>query len=230
MKGHGFLRFITLFTLLGLLLIGCSTESLTDALETTARADMDSNVVSWWWGDPAGTSNIVRTDNGIGGNVASSLSNPEQDGGGLAVTLWIVVFNDPDECATSPCSASDLFVPAVMPDVLYGAGNVVGGSENVRLGYHINEGDNSGSIANLFGMPTNSGEPWGLIYPRSAEIHYVVRTHGPIVPAEMPEQIHTYGGGCVFGAPFGYPSPTGADDLHFGVGDCQDIQFAINVP
>lgn len=199
-------------------------------LADDGSADTDSNDVFWWWGDLAGSSKIVRNDSGVSGNVSTSLSNDVANAHGLTATLWIVVFNNPGACATAPCGEPDLFNPAVMSDVLYGAGNVVGGSEQVSFGFHRKAGDNSGSIADLFGMPTNDGEPWGLIYPRGAEIHYVIRSHGPKVPAEMPAQINSYGGGCVFDAPFGYLPPTGPNDLYLGVGDCQDIQFAINQP
>jgi hypothetical protein len=191
-----------------------------------AASDRDSNEVFWWWGDSAGSSRIVRTDSGISGNVSTSLVNDEARAKGLAVTLWIVVFNDPGACATSPCTDVDLFNPDVMPDVLFGSGNVVGGSEKITLGYHRNAGDNSGSIADLFGMPTNDGEPWGLIDPREAEIHYVVRSHGPLVPAKMPEQINSFEGGCVDD----HLPPGDSDELNLDEGDCQDIQFVINQP
>lgn len=219
-------KFGALFTLLGLVLIACGTESLTDALGTSAAADRDSSAVDWWWGDEAGTSSIVRTDSGISGNVRSSLANDEQDGGGLAVTLWIVVFNEPDECEDG-CNGPDLFNPAVMGDVIYGAGNVVGGSENVGLGYHLSEGDAAGSIIDIIGLPGNNGEAWGLIDARKAEIHYVVRSHGPKVPSEMPAQIHSFNGGCVTN--YGPPAD-GAHQLQFGLGDCLDVQFAIYLP
>jgi hypothetical protein len=194
-------------------------------------ADKDSEPVVWWWdaAAPVGSSTIVRNDNGISSTYSASLSNSVASADGLAVTLWVVVFNDPGACATDPCTDSDLFDPDVMPDVLYGAGNVVDDSEIASFGFHRKAGDNSGSIATLFGMPTdNNGQPFGLKYPRSAEIHYVLRTHGPKDPMYMPSQIHTYGGGCVDFAPFGYFPPTGPNDLYLGVGQCQDVQFAIN--
>ena len=52
-------------------------------------------------------------------------------------------------------------------------------------------------FADLFGMPTDNGEPWGLIDARAAEVHYAVQIHGPLNPEAMPDQIHTYGGGTV---------------------------------
>jgi hypothetical protein len=197
-----------------------------------AAAPPERNTVYWWWGAEAGSSQIVRTDGGIHGNYIASMSNEVADAKGLAVTLWLVVFNVPSECATypEPCTDVDLFDEDVMPDVLYGSGNVVGESENASFGFSLNAGDNSGSIAALFGMPLDNGEGFGLRYPHGAEIHYVARTHGPMVPSEMPAQIQTYGGGCIDFAPFGYPVPANPLDLYLGVGQCQDVQFAINSP
>lgn len=183
-------------------------------------ADKDSNNVSWWWGDPAGSSTIVRTDSGISGTVSTSLSNEGGSYKNFAVTLWLVVFNNPDECATTPCGEPDLFLDAVMADVLYGAGHVIGGSEEANFGVHLNEGDTSGSIL--------SG--YGLIDAREAEIHYVLRSHGPAIPDQVSEMIHTFDGGCIYNAPMGHPPPGVVGDLVFDEGDCQDIQFAINQP
>lgn len=197
-----------------------------------APADVSETGVGWWWGEgTGGTAKIVRTNKGISGNFSSSLANSVGSAEGLAVTLWLIIFNNPDECATSPCSESDLGNPAVMPDALYGAGNIVDDSEEASFGFSLKAGDNSGSIADLFGLPTNDGEPWGLIYPRGAEVHYVLRLHGPMIPLEMPAQIKTYEGGCVEGfPPFGFPPPADESELKLGWGECQDVQAALNLP
>ena len=196
-----------------------------------APANVSETGVGWWWGEgTGGTAKIVRTNKGISGNFSSSLSNSEGSAEGLAVTLWLIIFNNPNECATSPCSESDLGNPAVMPDAVYGAGNIVDDSEQASLGFHLKAGDNSGSIADLFGLPTDGGEPFGLIDPRGAEVHYVLRLHGPMIPLEMPAQIKTYGGGCVDFAPYGYLPPANESELKLGWGECQDVQAALNLP
>jgi len=196
-----------------------------------APANVSETDVGWWWGEgTGGTAKIVRTNKGISGNFFSSLSNSEGSAEGLAVTLWLIIFNNPGACATSPCSESDLGNPAVMPDAVYGAGNIVDDSEEASFGFHLKAGDNSGSIAVLFGLPTDDGEPWGLIDPRGAEVHYVLRLHGPMIPLEMPAQIKTYGGGCVDFAPYGYLPPANESELKLGWGECQDVQAALNLP
>jgi len=203
-----------------------------------APPDKDANDAEWWWGDPAGTSKIVRTDKGISGNIRVHLANDYGSAKGLAITLWIVIFNNPGACSMpNMCSEPDLFNAAVMADIVYGGGNVVGGSEKARIGFHYKAGSNAGSIATLFteilGLPfplDNNGEGLGLIDPRGAEVHYVIRFHGPKVPAAMPAQINSYGGGCIDSAPFGYLPPGGPENLVFGLGQCQDVISAINPP
>ena len=203
------------------------------AIALTAVAGADSHEptpsdVNWWWGDPAGSSTILRKDSGITATIHTSLSNSQGSYNGYAMTLWLVVFNEPGNCATSPCGEPDLFVQAVKPDVLYGGGHVIGGSENVNFGARLNAGDNSASIADLFGMPTDDGEPYGLIDPHKAEVHYVLRSHGPNQSRLVNDMIQTYGGGCIYDAPYGYLPPMNAGELVFGTGDCQDFQFAIH--
>ncbi|MFC1796602.1 hypothetical protein ACFL1V_05850 [Pseudomonadota bacterium] len=196
-----------------------------------APAAVDETAVGWWWGEgPTGSAKIVRTNKGISGSLSTDMSNSVGSVEGLAVTVWLIIFNDPGECATTPCSEADLFNPDVMPDAIYGAGNIIDNSEVASFGFHLKAGDNSGSIADLFGMPTDGGEPFGLIYPRGAEVHYVLRLHGPMIPMEMPAQIKTYEGGCVDFAPFGYPPPANEGELKLGWGECQDVQAAINLP
>jgi hypothetical protein len=210
------------------------TLMLSIAISAPAYADpasVSESDVGWWWGEgPTGTAKIVRNKRGISGNLSTSLANSEGSTEGLAVTVWLIIFNNPDECATSPCSESDLFNPDVMPDAVSGAGNIVDDSEVASFGFSRKAGDNSGSVADLFGMPTDNGEPYGLIDPWGAEIHYVLRLHGPMIPLEMPAQIKTYVGGCVDFAPYGFPPPGSESELMLGWGECQDVQAAINLP
>jgi len=198
-----------------------------------APPDKDANEAYWWWGDPVGTSRIVRTDNGISGNIRVHLANDVGSAKGLAVTLWLVFFNNPGACAVANVCGDDADFgnPDVKPDVVYGGGNVVGASENTSIGFHYKKGENTGSISDIFFLPLNDeGEGFGLLNPRGAEVHYVLRFHGPVDPAAMPEQVKTYGGGCVDFAPYGYPSPMGPDELYLDPGQCQDVIFAINSP
>lgn len=195
-------------------------------------AHVDTSDAYWWWFEHVGTAKIVRTDNGISGNIRVNVADHVPEPRGLTITLWVVIFNNPGECATPNACGDDAdFGNAdVMPDVVYGGGNVVGASGRAAIGFHRKAGDNTGSISDLFFLPTDNGEGFGLRNPRGAEVHYVIRFHGPKDSAAMPEQIQSYGGGCVDWAPYGYPFPAGPDDLYTGAGQCQDVIFAINPP
>lgn len=121
-----------------------------------------------------------------------------------AATIWWVIFNEPDACATSPCGLGDLGVPAVQADVLYAAGRVVGGGNPAEFEARLAPGETDGSIFPLLGLPVS-----GLLNPMGAEVHLVVRTHGPAIADLVEQQIGTFNGGC--------PPNT-----------CEDIQFSIH--
>ena len=129
------------------------------------------------------------------------------------------MWNAPENCSTSHCSEADLFYPAVVSDVIYAAGNVVGGNGKSAFAAYLSEGDNSGSISPAFGFPAP-----GLIDAETAEIHLVVRTHGQAIPGLINAQIHTFAGGCSEFPPF--PPSLGTP----GPNTCEDIQFAIHLP
>lgn len=157
-----------------------------------------------------GSSRLVRTTRGYSVNLSTTGLQA-----GHAVTLWAVIFNKPEQCAASPCMEPDIFNPMVMADVVYTAGHVVGGSGQATFAGHRNEGDASGSI-----LPALGGMAIGLMDARTAEIHFVVRDHGPILPGMVDEMISTFGAGCN-NAPAGTGTP--------GPNDCMDLQFAIHV-
>ena len=132
------------------------------------------------------------------------------------IPVWWVVFYEPGACGTSPCGLPDLFVPAVKADVLYAAGNVIGGNGTGNFGAYLSEGDDSGSIASLFGLPAAEG----LIDAETAEVHLIARSHGPKIPGQVDDQINSFGGGCSVELAGGA--------VPVNVGECSDIQFSIH--
>ncbi len=166
-----------------------------------------------------GSSQLVRTDRGISYKLTTSELEP-----GTATTLWLAVFNRPENCLTTPCGEPDLFRSEPMPDVMYAAGNVIGGSGKATFAAHRNADDNSGSIFAPLGVPAP-----GLVDPRRAEIHLLVHTHGPVVPEFMPDMIQTFNGGCQHpGPPF--PDPLPPEYGAMGPNTCATIQFSIHRP
>ena len=174
-------------------LVGCSTDAPvssnllqeeTPTLNKVTSSTSDVSLIA----DPTvvvGSSKIVRNQNGVNVTVNTSGLEP-----GSAVTIWLVIFNNPG-------------TPGPPDDVIYGAGHVVGGNGTAHFAAHLNEGDSGGS---LFPQPSP-----GLIDAETAEIHIVVRSHGPAIPGMIPEQIHTLEGDC---------------DPNV----CEDLQFAIHQP
>ncbi len=90
----------------------------------------------------------------------------------------------------------------------YGAGHIVGGSGNGNFSGHLNTGP-------------------GFDKPLTAEIHVVIRSHGQAVPGMIPDQIHTFEGGC--NPDLTFPEGPGriwpdSDE----VGYCANVQLAIH--
>lgn len=113
---------------------------------------------------------------------------------GHAVTLWWVVFNNPENCSDGVCGGDDAFPPpgntAAGASVSFAGGHVIGGDGQANYGAHLSVGEEAA--------------PWpvGLLNPRMAEIHFVLRDHGPAIPEIIEEQISTAGGGCNNFPPF----------------------------
>ena len=107
---------------------------------------------------------------------------------GDAVTIWWVIFNEPQNCHGGSdgvrCGPSDLPPfggdDSAVTSIVYAAGHVVGGSGQATFSGHLGTGDTDGA---LFGP--------GLVNPTTAEIHLIVRDHGPT--NDTSEQIHSFG-------------------------------------
>lgn len=112
---------------------------------------------------------------------------------GEAVTSWWVIFNYPENCSDDECGADDVSPPR-NPDigisVLLGDGEVIGEDGKGFFLSTIDVGDASNVV---FGP--------GLTNPFGAEIHYVLRSHGPAQDEVLEEQLTTINGGCEEDAP-----------------------------
>lgn len=198
-------------------------------LPVGAAAPAEESVHRFSDGAVVGSSWLVRGPNGISFRLATTGLEP-----GYAYTLWVVVFNNPSACTAptpfSLCSDPDVGDPATMPDVLYGTGHVVG-SDSATFAGHRSVGDGSGSISAPIGLPA-----FGLVDPAGAEVLLVVHEHGPLLPAFLPDQIQTVGGGCTdAGIPApGVASPfnayTGPEYGRRGPNTCRSIQFSFHTP
>lgn len=187
----------------------------------------DSTAVMWhgqavsFEGIPAGpvegaSASLVATASGATARVQTRDLEP-----GNAYTLWFVLINNPDQCASHPCTARDIFTnPAADAQVTYGAGHVVGASGVATFSTHLDAGPVEGWL------PDRS-----LHNPLGAEYHFVVNDHGPTLADHMPGMIRTYRGGCSDDSPFPpiFP-PTALADGDPGPNRCLLYQVAVFQP
>ena len=133
-----------------------------------------------------------------------------------AYTMWMVVFNQPDACATTPCGETDV-APGTDAevDVLFLGNRVVGRSGRATMFGFRRVGDISRSVFDALGAPAP-----GLVNPKGAEIHLIVRYHGPLIPGQVRAQLQTFEGGC---------TPESSLGLGDGPFPCFDPQFSIHV-
>ena len=145
------------------------------------------------------TSKLNRNANGITVNFKTDGLIP-----GNAYTLWFVVFGD----TPGP------------PSSTYAAGHVIGGSGKGNFSGHLSVGD-------IFDTPSPNGSLPVFNTPLTAEVHIALRTHGPVQPGMMPDQIETIDGGCLL-PEIGFPSgPNLYPDCDL-VGYCANIQVAMH--
>jgi len=130
---------------------------------------------------PAAGSQLIRGKDAVFMTLNTRALNPN-----WVYTVWFGIFNNPSACATRPCSGADFANPAVMGSRVNGGGRIIGDDGAAAYGSFLGIGD----TAFAFDGP-------GLLDPKHAEIHLVVRSHGPALagPALM-AQLTTFNGGC----------------------------------
>ena len=152
---------------------------------------------------------LVATEDGLTAIATTSQLPP-----GDAVTMWWVIFNDPTACAAhpEPCGMNDFGVDEVGAEVTYAAGTVI---------------DDAGSGTFVAYHPLGHTEQeWfgnGLTDPLEAEVHLVMRTHGPVIDGRVDTMIGTFRDGCHNVA----EDEPGFGDGAPGPNECHDLQFAM---
>lgn len=121
-------------------------------------------------GARTGVSVLHRSRRGVRAVLRTSGLDPRH-----AYTVWAVVFNHPEHC-DGACDSTDLTNPDVEGVSTWLTGRVAGRGPTVFAG-RLRVGDE-------------------LTNPTGAEIHLIVRTHGPVIRGLRREQITTLNGGC----------------------------------
>jgi hypothetical protein len=185
--------------------------TLLAGLAVLAAATTDNSSLYWFDDSSAGAGTHTGLDRGRETVNVHLRGLPASH----AMTIWAVVFEEPQYCdgadvyfdgelivPGSPGCGGDDVERSFLGDndvdlsIMYAAGGVTnkGGNLNVKNGI--------GGGQYLIG--TNQ-----IANPDTAEVHFVVRTHGPDQPGD--EDTTTFGGGC----------------LTF---ECADIQFSVHHP
>ncbi|MFW6088241.1 MAG: hypothetical protein ACODAB_00725 [Gemmatimonadota bacterium] len=142
---------------------------------------------------PGASARLSRTANGVNGWLTTNGLTT-----GNVYTLWVVVFNHPEECLeANECRLADINEddPAVGIDLMNAGGHVAGGSGRGTFAGRVKVGD-----LGIRGV--------GLQDAFEPEIHLVVRDHGPKLPGAT--QLKEFAGGCDV-----YACANVQDALHF---------------
>lgn len=218
-------------SMLILIVFSCETDTTTDPITADSKAGdfvvaevktTSKQTVDVYDGTQealpvVGSSTLHRNANGITATFRAESLMP-----GHTFTVWWVIWNAPENC-DGPCDDdADLFNPATKAEVLFAGGNVAGNNGKISITGHLNEGDDDGSVNELFGMEDVEGG--ALIDALTAEVHLVLRSHGPKIPGQVNEQISSYVGGC--DDPFAFPPFSEVPDAE---GECGDIYFSVHI-
>jgi hypothetical protein len=147
------------------------------------------------------------------------------------MTLWWVIFNHPEHCEHGQgdlsCGEGDLFdgpngPTGVEPACVFADGSLVGGNGHARFSDRLAVGEARDSCIDFFvdAVDGLEGVDHGLTNPAGAEVHLVVRSHGPRIPGEVAEQRSTFAGGCEVLLDVGATH-------ELAPGECSDLQFAV---
>ena len=204
-------RIVTFFAMLALAFTACDSVDLEEpGIEANAEYSnprlSSSPIYTFADMSEVGSSTLKRGTDAV--SLSIQTSNLEA---GYTYTVWWVVFDKPELCSPPACGEDDVFEdamaggPNLMELTILGAadGSVV--PDNGKAHY-------SGALRKFDASSAILGD--GMDNPETAEIHYVIRSHGAAIPGLVEEQITTFNGGCNAGQP--------------NEGQCADVQFAIH--
>lgn len=146
---------------------------------------------------PYAGASLSRNNEGVFGEISTSGLVA-----GHVVTLWWAVFNDSRFCANAVCAPPDLNNPLVNGSLQLGGGAVVGVNGRADFSGYLAVGDNTG-FYRLPMFPNMPDPAPGIVNSKGAEIHWVIRDHGPAStdPTILQQQLTSFPGGCTMTNP-----------------------------
>ncbi len=163
----------------------------------------------------AGGARLIRSTDGIFVNLEAQNLRRNH-----AYTMWIVAINAPQNCSQQPCPASDVMqnTDVVQADLGYGDGAVAGDDGTARFAAFQPTG----------AMP-HSWFGRGLM-DTAAEIHVVIRDHGPLIQGREADMLGTFREGCNAESVAETLPATAQGDGTPGAYTCANVQAAIFMP
>jgi hypothetical protein len=214
---------VTFASLCGLMLVGAAALAADDVSHTKMVRFFDAQDVAADGSTVRGSSAKLKRDES---SVSIRVNTTGLPPG--AYTNWWVIFNNPSAC-TAPCDVDDLFNltqrALVQSSTVFGAGGIVTDNGVGHFDAHLEEGvlpPGPGQVA--FGP--------GLLDAEGAEIHYLLRYHGPPSsdPVILQKQTSQITGGCI-GSPLGTPGQPRNDPVpEHRIFPCYDPQAAMFPP
>lgn len=128
-----------------------------------------------------------------------------------AYTLWWIVIGNPEACESSPCSPTDV-LERTDADVTAGDGVVAGPDGTAVFNSALRRGQLKDS---WFGN--------GFDDPLTAEIHFVINAHGPMLPSLAHSMLTSYRDDSL---PLAFPDAAKSDGIP-GPNACAMVQDAI---
>ena len=205
---------VVLTVLLTILVAACDTVHTEDeslpaiesARKSNGRASLNA-VYTFADFNEVGSSILRRNPSAIQLSIETSELEPD-----YAYTVWWLVFDRPEYCSAPGCGEDDVF-----EDALAGGPNkmelsILGAADGSVVS-EDGTADYRGLLRKYDQRKVFFGD--GLDYPMTAEVHYVIRSHGPAIPGLVKQQISTFNGGCDAGQP--------------NEGLCEDVQFSVHL-
>ena len=184
----------------------------TSMVEVTTFENPDETPIPMDQRETRGTAMLTRTATGFTIAVNTTGLTP-----GTAYSNWWVIFNNPTACGEDGCTMMDFMNPDVEASVLNATGRVADTNGNATFNAHL-------PLGLIRTNRTPGGQERhrlgpGLQNSMEAELHYVIRCHGPANanPGARVEQFSIFLGGCLTNDnPAGFP--------------CFDAQLAVFLP
>lgn len=161
----------------GLMTCGLPVAALASHTYQTA------NVGTFAGGAPTGgAASLYRTADALTASISMTALDKK-----AAYTVWAVVWNNPAACVGG-CGEDDLGIAG--NSIYYAGGFVTGTDGTATVDIHLDTGHLPAGVDVLIPGGITAGNGHGV------EVHFVIRSHGKVIPALASTQISTFNGAC----------------------------------